>query len=147
MTLSIIIVSYNVKYYLEQCLHSVWAAAHDIDTEVFVVDNCSTDGSLAYLSRRFPQTDYPNLHFIENTHNVGFGRANNQAAAQATGRYVLFLNPDTVLTDTTLTDCLAFADQHPELGALGVRMLKSNGQFAYESRRGLPTPWTAFCKM
>ena len=147
MTLSIIIVSYNVKYYLEQCLHSVWAAARDIDTEVFVVDNCSTDGSLAYLSRRFPQTDYPNLHFIENTHNVGFGRANNQAAAQATGRYVLFLNPDTVLTDTTLTDCLAFADQHPELGALGVRMLKSNGQFAYESRRGLPTPWTAFCKM
>ena len=61
MTLSIIIVSYNVKYYLEQCLHSVWAAARDIDTEVFVVDNCSTDGSLAYLSRRFPQADYPNL--------------------------------------------------------------------------------------
>ncbi len=147
MTLSVIIVSYNVKAYLEQCLHSVWAATPDIETEVFVVDNNSTDGSVEYLARRFPAARFPDLHVLANPHNVGFGRANNQATRLATGRYVLYLNPDTVLTKDTLKDCIDFADRHPDLGALGVKMLKSDGSFAYESRRGLPTPWTAFCKM
>ncbi len=146
MTLSIIIVNYNVKYYLEQCLRSVWDALEGIDGEVLVVDNNSADDSIPYLTRLFPSDVYP-VHFLPNSRNVGFGRANNQAARQAKGKYLLFLNPDTVLTRHTLSDCLAFAESHPDMGALGVKMLKPDGSMAYESRRGFPTPWTAFCKM
>lgn len=147
MDLSIIIVSYNVRYFLEQCLHSIYASKGNIDLEVFVVDNASKDESIKYIRKRFLRQDYPNLHLIENVRNVGFGRANNQALERAEGKYVLFLNPDTILTDHTLSDCLAFAESHQDLGALGVQMLQTNGLFANESRRGLPTPWTAFCKM
>ncbi len=110
--------------------------------EVFVVDNNSTDGSVAYLSERFPQ-----VHFIANPDNRGFSRANNQAIRQAQGRYVLLLNPDTIVTEHTLTDCIQYLDQHPEVGATGAAMYGNNGRFAWESRRGVPTPWTAFCKM
>ena len=142
MDLSIIIVSYNVRYYLEQCLHSVLAASQGLSVEVFVVDNCSTDDSVAYLSGRFPQ-----VHFIANPDNCGFSRANNQAIRQAQGRYVLLLNPDTIVTEHSLTDCIQYLDQHPEVGGTGAAMYGSNGRFAWESRRGVPTPWTAFCKM
>ena len=148
MKLSVIFVSYNVRYYLEQAIRSVLrSAGTDIPTEIFIVDNASTDDSVAYLSARFPQERFPFIHLIANTENAGFGRANNQALRQAKGEYILFLNPDTILTENTLHDCLAFAETHPDMGALGVEMLKANGQFAFESRRGLPTPWTAFCKM
>ena len=105
MTLSIIIVNYNVKYYLEQCLHSVWKAVEGIDNEVFVVDNASKDDSVAYLKTKFPQQQYPNLHIIANRHNLGFGKANNLALKKATGEFILFLNPDTILTEHTLHDC------------------------------------------
>ncbi len=148
MKLSIIIVNYNVKHYLEQCLRSVWRSLECIDeAEVFVIDNHSTDDSISYLKSCFPYENYPNLHFIANSRNMGFGRANNQAIHWAQGKYLLFLNPDTVLTARTLSDCLTFSEKHPDMGALGVRMLKSDGSFAYESRRGFPSPWTAFCKM
>lgn len=148
MKLSVILVSYNVKHYLEQAVRSVLlSAGTDIATEIFIVDNASTDGSAEYLSARFPATHHADVHIIANRENAGFGRANNQALARATGEYVLFLNPDTLLTENTLRDCLAFADARPDLGALGVEMLKADGTFAFESRRGLPTPWTAFCKM
>ena len=148
MKISVILVSYNVRYYLEQAVRSVLlAAGTDIATEIFIVDNASTDGSVGYLTARFPARRYPNVHIVANSGNVGFGRANNQALARATGEYVLFLNPDTLLTENTLHHCLAFADARPDLGALGVEMLKADGTFAFESRRGLPTPWTAFCKM
>lgn len=147
MTLSIVIVSYNVRYFLEQCLRSVFAACGETEFEVFVVDNASDDDTPAYLRRQFPAEQYPELHIEANTRNVGFGRANNQAVERATGDYILFLNPDTLLTEETLTRCLDFARRHNDLGALGVMMLQSNGSFALESRRGIPTPWTAFCKM
>lgn len=147
MKLSVLIVSYNVRYYLEQCLHSVWKAAEGLETEVFVVDNNSTDDSIDYLHKRFPAADYPHLHLIQNARNVGFGCANNQALERVTGEYVLFLNPDTLLTEETLKECLCFADAHPDMGGLGLKMLNADGRFAFESRRGLPTPWTAFCKM
>lgn len=148
MKLSIIIISYNVKYYVEQCLCSIFKAAKDdIPVEIFVVDNASRDNSVEYLTQQFPQETYPNLHIIGNGRNIGFGKANNQAAAKATGEYVLFLNPDTIITEDTLRDAIKFADEHPQMGALGTMMLHSNGSFAYESRRGLPTPWTALCKM
>lgn len=147
MDLSIIIVSYNVRYFLEQCLNSIYSSKGKVKFEVFVVDNASKDESIKYLRKQFPKGQYTNLHFIENIRNVGFGRANNQALNQATGKYVLFLNPDTLLTEHTLEDCVEFAQRHQDLGALGVKMLQTNGRFAFESRRGLPTPWTAFCKM
>ena len=140
--LSVVIVSYNVRYYLEQCLRSVFASRQALDIEVFVVDNNSSDNSVSYLQERFPE-----VHFIANTENVGFSRANNQAIRQAQGRYVLLLNPDTIITESTLSDCITYLDQHPEVGATGVSMYGSNGRFAWESRRGVPTPWTSFCKM
>lgn len=146
MKLSIIIVSYNVKHYLAQCLMSVWRS-DEKDVEVFVVDNASKDDSIGFLRKSFPESEYPQLHLIESKKNLGFGKANNLALKQATRDYVLFLNPDTVLTEHTLSDCLQFATTHPEMGCLGVRMLKDAGGFAFESRRGLPTPWVSFCKM
>ena len=148
MKLSIIIVSYNVKYYLEQCLRSIFkAASPEIPMEIFVVDNASHDNSPAYLGKAFPKAQYPNLHIIKNARNIGFGKANNQAVAKASGEYILFLNPDTILTENTLKETIAHADAHPECGGVGTMMLYSNGKFANESRRGLPTPWTALCKM
>ncbi len=142
MKLSVIIVSYNVKYYLEQCLCSVERACKELDSEVWVVDNASSDDSVEYLRSRFPW-----VHFLENKENVGFSRANNMAIRQAEGEYVLLLNPDTIVGEHTLTDCVRFLDTHPEAGAAGVAMLKDDGGFAWESRRGLPTPFTSFCKM
>lgn len=148
MKISVIIVSYNVKFYIEQAILSVLhSTGGGIETEIFVVDNNSSDNSVGYLKQKFPPEQYPDIRFIANFRNVGFGRANNQAVKQAKGDYILFLNPDTVLSETTLSDCVHFAERHPYLGALGVKMLKTNGEFAFESRRGLPTPWTAFCKM
>ena len=140
--LSVVIVSYNVKYHLEQCLRSVQKASARLSTEVWVVDNASTDGSYSYLHERFPT-----FHFIQNEENVGFSRANNQAIEKSAGRYVLLLNPDTLVAEETLSQCVEFLDAHPEAGGCGVRMLNPDGSFAPESRRGLPTPFTSFCKM
>ena len=142
MTLSVVIVNYNVKHYLEQCLDSVCRAAQGLQVEVFVVDNLSTDGSIPYLRER-----YPNITFIENKENVGFARANNQAIRLSKGKYVLLLNPDTIVAEKTFADFITFMDTHPEAGAAGAYMLRTNGTFAPESRRGLPTPFVAFCKM
>ncbi len=149
MILSIIIVNYNVKYFVEQCVNSI-LCSEGIDkeqVEVFVVDNASKDGSLKYLRQQYPPKSFPNVRIIGNKRNVGFGRANNLALKKAQGKYVLFLNPDTLLSEHTLADALAMAEQTPQLGALGVRMLLANGAVAKESRRGLPSPWASFCKM
>ena len=140
--LSVIIVSYNVKYYLEQCLLSVLQASQGISTEVWVVDNASTDGTMEYLRPRFPQ-----VHFLCNSTNKGFSAANNQAIRLSQGEYVLLLNPDTIVGEDVLDGCVNFLDAHPQAGATGVRMLHSDGSFAPESRRGVPTPFTSFCKM
>lgn len=149
MDISIIIVSYSVRHYLRQCLDSVWASVREsgLEVEVFVVDNKSKDNSVEYIHESFPQEKYPSLHIIANHRNVGFGRANNQALRKASGKYVLYLNPDTIITEKTLRECYDFAELHDDLGAIGVKMLNVNGDFAFESRRGLPTPWVAFCKM
>ncbi|MDO4995165.1 MAG: glycosyltransferase family 2 protein [Bacteroidales bacterium] len=142
LQLSVVIVNYNVKYYVHQCLCSVEKAAQGIDHEIFLVDNHSTDGSDTYLPPL-----HPRVRFIWNQENVGFARANNQALLQASGRYVLLLNPDTLITEHTLTDLIALMDARPDAGAIGVKMLDPDGRFAPESRRGIPTPFTAFCKM
>ncbi len=142
MKLSVVIVSYNVKHYLEQCLVSVRRACRDIEAEVWVVDNASCDGTADYVRQHFPE-----VRLIANTQNVGFSRANNMAIMRSEGEYVLLLNPDTVVGENVLKDCTDFLDAHPRAGATGVAMLKDDGGFAWESRRGLPTPFAAFCKM
>lgn len=142
MKLSVVIVSYNVRYHLEQCIRSVQRATRQMTAEVWVVDNASTDGSIEYL-----QPLFPDVHFIANEENLGFSRANNLAIRQAKGEYVLLLNPDTIVAEDTLQGCVDFLDAHPEVGATGVRMHYADGQFARESRRGIPTPFTSFCKM
>ena len=123
MKLSVIIVSYNVRYYLEQCLISVFRAGEGIDMEVFVVDNASRDYSPEYLAIRFPAHKYPHLHIINNARNIGFGKANNIAAAKAKGEYLLFLNPDTILTENTLKETIQHADSHPDAGGIGTMIL------------------------
>ncbi len=137
---SVIIVSYKVRYYIEQCLNSVLRSVPD--AEIFVVDNDSADGSVEFLRKRFPQVEV-----IDNGCNAGFGKANNMALAKATGRYVLFLNPDTVVAERTIPGCVEYMDAHPETGAVGVRMQYGDGRFALESRRSLPTPSVAFWHM
>ncbi len=142
MKLSVVIVSYNVKYYLAQCLYSLRRALDGVDAEVIVVDNASSDGSIAYLEQCHPWARY-----IQAGSNLGFSKANNLAIRESRGEYVLLLNPDTVVGETVIREALAFMDAHPKAGGAGVRMLNSNGTDAMESRRGIPTPWVAFWKM
>ena len=137
---SVIIVSYKVRYYIEQCLNSVLRSVPD--AQILVVDNKSDDGTVEYLRERFPEAD-----IISNDYNAGFGKANNIALAKATGRYVLFLNPDTVVAERTIPGCVEYMDAHPEVGAVGVRMQYGDGRFAVESRRSLPTPSVSFWHM
>lgn len=140
--LSVIIVNYNVEFFLEQCLHSVRTALKNISSEVFVVDNNSVDGSVRMVKEKFPE-----VRLIENKKNTGFSFANNQAIRIANGEYVLLLNPDTVVEEDTFVKTIRFMDEHPEAGGLGVKMLDGKGNFLPESKRGLPTPSVAFYKV
>ncbi|MBO7540983.1 MAG: glycosyltransferase family 2 protein, partial [Bacteroidales bacterium] len=142
MRLSIVIVNYNVKFFLEQCLNSVFEALQGIDSEVWVVDNNSVDGSVAMLKEKYPQ-----VRLIANKENVGFSKANNQALRQINGDCVLLLNPDTLVESDTFAKCLAFMDEHPDCGGLGVKMINGEGEYLRESKRGFPTPKVAFYKI
>ncbi|MBP5515670.1 MAG: glycosyltransferase [Bacteroidales bacterium] len=142
MTLSIVIVNYNVKYFLEQCLRSVNEAAQGIDTEVWVVDNNSVDGSVEMVRDKFPQ-----VHLIANSDNTGFAKANNQAIRECKGDYILLLNPDTLVQNDTFSTCLDFFREHPDCGALSVKMVNGEGVFLKESKRGFPSPATSFYKI
>ena len=143
MKLSIIIVSYNVRDYLDQCLQTVYEAVEGIvGTEVFVVDNASSDDTMTVLPPR-----YPNVKFIASNENLGFARANNLAILQSTGEYVLLLNPDTTVGVNTLRNAVDFMDAHPQAGGAGVRMHNEDGTLAPESRRAIPTPWVSALKM
>lgn len=142
MKLSIIIVNYNVKYFLEQCLNSVLKATENTTSEVFVVDNDSSDGSLEYLKPRFKD-----IKFISSGGNIGFSKANNLAIKQAAGEYILLLNPDTLVSENVIENCISWMDSHPDAGGIGVKMLGANGAFAMESRRGFPSPLTSFYKI
>ena len=142
MKLSVVIVSYNVRNYLEQCLQSVQRALEGIEGEVFVVDNHSDDDSVVTVREK-----YPWVRLIENQENLGFSKANNQAIRQSQADYVLLLNPDTVVAEDTLRGVLTFMDEHPKAGGAGVMMCYEDGSRAPESRRALPTPWVAALKM
>src|ERR1700752_2956308 len=142
MQLSIIIINYNSKLLLEQCIASVQKAAIMIDHEIIIVDNNSTDGSKEYLPANFP-----GIKFISNNDNPGFAKACNQGFKISSGKYILFLNPDTILPETCLSECLSFFETHPDAGAVGVRMINANEIYLKESKRGLPTPATSFYKL
>jgi GT2 family glycosyltransferase len=142
VTLSIIIVSYNVKFLLEKCLQSVSGAIKNLDAEVFVIDNHSSDGSMEYLQPLFPL-----FHFFGNKENKGFSSANNKGLKLASGKYVLFLNPDTVIPADCFTKCIDFMEMHPDAGALGVKMLNGKGEYLKESKRGFPSPVVSFWKI
>lgn len=142
MKLSIIIVNYNVKYFLEQCLCSVKKAIKELQAEIIVVDNASSDGSMEYLLAMF--TD---ITFIDNPKNVGFARACNQGLKQAKGAYILFLNPDTIVSEDCLTQCINFLEADSQSGACGVQMLDGSGRFLPESKRAFPSLQTSFYKL
>ena len=142
MKLSIVIVNYNVKHFLEQCLYSVFNATKNIDAEVFVVDNNSVDGSVAMIKEKFPK-----VKLIANTQNTGFSKANNQAIKQANGQYILLLNPDTLVEEDSFEKIIDFMDKTPDAGGLGVKMIDGSGNFLPESKRALPTPAVAFYKI
>lgn len=140
--LSIVIVNYNVAYFLEQCLYSVERAIIDINTEVFVVDNASVDNSVSLLKDKFSW-----VKLIESKENLGFSKGNNLAIKECTGEYILLLNPDTVVEEDTFSKCIQYMDDHPEAGGLGVKMLDGNGHYLPESKRALPTPEVSLYKI
>ena len=140
--LSVIIVNYNVQYFLDQCLDSVKKASSSLKVEVFVVDNSSKDDSLRMVSEK-----YPEVELIVNSENVGFSRANNQAIQLARGKFILLLNPDTVVGEDTFERTLSYMEEFPKTGGLGIRMIDGRGNFLAESKRGLPSPMVAFYKI
>lgn len=142
MQVSIIIVNYNVKYFLEQCLLSLKKAVANLEAEIFVVDNASTDGSMEYLLGRFP-----GVNFIDNPDNKGFSKACNQGLEVAGGKFILFLNPDTILSEDSISKCVLFLESHAEAGACGVRMIDGTGHFLPESKRAFPSLSTSFYKL
>ena len=147
MILSVVIISYNVKFFLEQCLSSLKKAVEGSDmlrgqTEVFIVDNASSDGSMDFLIPLFPV-----FRFIRNKENSGFARANNQVISFCTGEYILFLNPDTILAEDSLENCIRFFRNKDGAGAIGVKMVDGSGSYLRESKRGFPGAWASFYKM
>ncbi|MEQ9188286.1 MAG: glycosyltransferase [Cryomorphaceae bacterium] len=142
MKLSVIIVNYNVRYFLEQAVRSTLDGLEGLDAELIVVDNASIDGSQAMMGDVFPE-----VHYIYLTENQGFSKANNIGIEASQGEYVLLLNPDTVVSENAFTKCIEFMDSHPDAGGLGVHMIDGNGAFLPESKRGLPTPKAAFYKI
>jgi GT2 family glycosyltransferase len=142
MRLSVIILNYEVRYFLEQCIHSVLKAIKNIDAEVIVVDNHSSDNSCEMVLSQFPQ-----VKLIAHPENAGFPKGNNIGVAVAQGDYILILNPDTVLPEDALEKALAHYEQLDNPGILGVKLLDGSGKFLPESKRGVPTPFVAFTKV
>ena len=142
MQLSVIILNYNVRYFLELCVLSVQKALETIDGEIIVVDNNSSDDSCLMMKQRFP-----NVKLIENKENSGFPKGNNIGVAQAKGEYICILNPDTVVAEDTFAKVLAFAERQKNLGIVGCKLIDGTGNFLPESKRGVPTPFVAFTKI
>ncbi len=140
--LSIVIVNYNVKSYLEQALSSIQTALKNIPSEIFVVDNASSDGSVQMVKKHFPS-----VYLIENKDNPGFAKANNQAIQKATGEYICLINPDTLVREDTFSKCLEYMDEHPDTGMAGCKILNADGTLQLACRRSFPTPWVALTKV
>ena len=142
MQLSVIILNYNVRYFLEQCVLSVQEALSTLDAEIIVIDNNSSDDSCEMMQNKFPR-----IKLIENKVNFGFPKGNNIGVSQAQGKYICILNPDTVVAEDTFIKILAFAERQADLGIIGCKLIDGTGNFLPESKRGVPTPWVAFTKI
>ena len=142
MKLSVVILNYNVKYFVDLCLQSVFAAIKGLDAEVIVVDNASIDGSVNWIKTQFPE-----VKLIVNANNSGFPKGNNIGVAQAKGEYLCILNPDTIVEESAFVKALEFANAHPQMGMMGPKLIDGSGHFLKESKRGTPTPWVAFTKV
>lgn len=142
MQVSVVIINYKVLHFLEQCLDSVMQATQGVDAEIIVVDNASNDGCKVAITHKFP-----GVICIENDVNIGFGRANNQGIAIAKGKYILILNPDTLIPENAIVACFDFMKSNPDAACVGVKMIDGQGEFLPESKRSLPTPWVSFCKI
>lgn len=142
MKLSVVILNYNVRYFLEQCIRSVQKAIKTLDAEIIIVDNASQDGSCNMV-----RTLFPHHTLIENKENVGFSKANNQAASIAKGEYICILNPDTAVSEDCFVKALQYSENIPNIGALGVYLMDGTGAFLPESKRNFPTPTVSFLKL
>jgi len=147
MKISIVIVNYNVKYFLDQCISSIYKSEGDFDIEIIVVDNDSSDNSVQHIEQKFPK-----VIVEQNVENVGFSKANNQGVRKASGEFILVLNPDTLMSADTLKKCLGFYQQQSKqisnpIGIIGVKMYDGSGLFLQESKRGFPTPFVSFSKI
>lgn len=142
MDVSVVIINYNVQYFLEQCILSVNAASQNLSVEIIVVDNNSKDDSCKIIKEK-----YPEVKLIENKENVGFSKANNQGVKIAEGEYILILNPDTVIAEDTLDKIVSFSKAKQNLGILAAKLIDGSGKFAPESKRGIPTPMVSFNKL
>ena len=147
MDISIVIVNYNVKYFLDLAIKSAIEATKNLKAEIFIVDNNSSDDSVAFIEKYYPKEEYPSISLLVNKENTGFSKANNQAIRLSKGKYILLLNPDTILAEDTLEKCISFMNKTPDAGALGVRMIDGKGLFLPESKRGLPSPKVSLYKM
>jgi GT2 family glycosyltransferase len=142
MQLSVIILNYNVRCFLELCVLSVQKAIQNLDAEIIIIDNNSSDDSCAMMQQRFP-----NIKLIQNKENSGFPKGNNIAVKEAKGEYLCILNPDTVVAEDTFEKVLAFAKSKTDLGIVGCKLIDGTGNFLPESKRSIPTPWVAFTKI
>lgn len=142
MQLSVVILNYNVKYFIDVCLQSVLAATKDLDAEVILVDNASEDGSVKWISQQFPQVKQ-----INNSENVGFPKGNNIGVAQAKGEFLCILNPDTIVAEDTFTSAISFMENNRQVAIMGPKLIDGSGTFLKESKRGVPTPAVAFSKV
>jgi len=141
MKLSIIIVNYNVRDFLMHSLESIQRAVVNFSHEIFVVDNASVDGSVEMVKNRFPD-----VNLIENQLNKGFAAANNQAMKESSGKYIVLINPDTVVQEDTFSRLLEFMEENADAGACTCKILNPDGSFSVDSRHSIPTPMTAFWK-
>ncbi|MBK0369931.1 glycosyltransferase family 2 protein [Flavobacterium agrisoli] len=142
MQLSVVILNYNVRYFLELCLISVEKAIENLEAEIIVVDNNSTDDSCQMMQERFPH-----IKCIQNQSNAGFPKGNNIGVTHTKGKYLCILNPDTVVAEDTFIKILNFAQNQTDLGIIGCKLIDGTGAFLPESKRGIPTPWVAFTKV
>jgi len=140
---SIIIVSYNTKNFVPDCLSSIHKTIKKNTFEVFIVDNASTDNSAEDAEKFIKQKDYKNMFVIASKENLGFSKANNVGVKRSKGRYVLFLNPDTVIYDNTIDFLIGYMDQNKKVGALTCKLDMPNGEIDDASHRGFPTPWNS----
>ncbi|OGH06150.1 MAG: hypothetical protein A2W22_03575 [Candidatus Levybacteria bacterium RBG_16_35_11] len=145
MDLSIVIVSYNTRDLITKCLDSIKETIKDSSYEVFIIDNDSSDDSIKIIKDYIREDKSKKVYFVENNKNLGFSKANNKAMKKAKGRYILFLNPDTVVYPKTLDYMVKYMDENKNVGAATCELIMPNGEIDDATHRGFPTPWNSFC--